>query len=225
LVGWYVPSANRAAVVLLAGAGSTRDDELDHAAVLARHGYGVLLLDVRGHGGSSGEANLLGWHGEADVAPAVDYLAARPDVDDDRIGVVGMSMGAQQAVAAAGVEPRLRAVVAEGVAGRSTGEMDAPGPIDRAMGWTAMKATELLTSAPSPRPLRDAVIAAAPNPVLVIAGEKVDIERDFAEQLREASPGTVAVWVAPGAGHTGAFGAHPAEWEARVTGFLDRALA
>ena len=46
LSGWYVPSANRAAVVLLHGAGSTRSAVLQHAVVLARHGYGVLLFDA-----------------------------------------------------------------------------------------------------------------------------------------------------------------------------------
>ena len=46
LSGWYIPSANHAAVALLHGAGSTRSSVLDHAVVLARHGYGVLLFDA-----------------------------------------------------------------------------------------------------------------------------------------------------------------------------------
>ena len=36
LSGWYIPSSNRAAVVMLHGAGSTRSGVLDHAVVLAR---------------------------------------------------------------------------------------------------------------------------------------------------------------------------------------------
>jgi uncharacterized protein len=57
LSGWYIPASNRAAVVLLHGAGSTRHAVLDHAVVLARHGYGVLLFDARGHGRSGGRAS------------------------------------------------------------------------------------------------------------------------------------------------------------------------
>ena len=38
LAGWYVPSVNRAAVVLLHGAGSTRSNVLPQAAVLAPPG-------------------------------------------------------------------------------------------------------------------------------------------------------------------------------------------
>ena len=52
LSGWYVPSHNGAAVVLLPGSGSTRSAVLDHAVVLAGGGYGVLLFDARGHGES-----------------------------------------------------------------------------------------------------------------------------------------------------------------------------
>ena len=35
----------------------------------------------------------LGWWGEVDVPAAVTFLAAREEIDDARIGVVGLSMG------------------------------------------------------------------------------------------------------------------------------------
>lgn len=43
LAAWHVPSSNGAAVVLLHGSGATRSSTLDHAVVLARHGYGLLM--------------------------------------------------------------------------------------------------------------------------------------------------------------------------------------
>ncbi|MGD9997016.1 MAG: alpha/beta hydrolase, partial [Ilumatobacteraceae bacterium] len=118
LSGWYVPSANGAAVVLLHGASSTRSNVLGHAAVLARHGYGVLLYDARGHGRSDGRAMELGWYGDLDVAAAVDFLAARPDVDARRIGAIGMSMGGEQVIGALAADDRLVAAVAEGATNR-----------------------------------------------------------------------------------------------------------
>ena len=54
LSAWYIPPRNGAAVALLPGAGSTRTSLLGQAAVLARHGYGALLVDTRGHGRSGG---------------------------------------------------------------------------------------------------------------------------------------------------------------------------
>jgi uncharacterized protein len=226
LEAWYVPSENGAAVVLLAGAGSTRDGEVERAAALAGEGFGVLMLDVRGHGGSGGEANLMGWYGELDVKPGIDYLLERADVRDGRVGVVGMSMGGQQAVAAAGDDPRIRAVVADGVVGRHSSEIDASDPIDGLMGWTMMQVTELTTGAPHPTPLVDAVRAASPHPVLVIAAGKgaMGMEADFANKLVDASPGTVEVWNVDDVSHTQAFSKHRGEWTARVTEFLDGAL-
>jgi len=47
----------------------------------------------------------------ADLRAAVDYLAARPDVDPDRIGVIGWCMGGGWALQLAMKEPRLNAAV------------------------------------------------------------------------------------------------------------------
>ncbi|MGZ8804469.1 MAG: alpha/beta hydrolase, partial [Microbacterium sp.] len=121
LSGWYIPSRNRAAVVLLHGAGSTRSNVLDHAEVLARHDYGVLLFDARGHGRSGGRAMDFGWYGDEDIAAAVSFLQSQPGVDDNRIAAVGMSMGGEEAIGAAGSDPRISAVVAEGATNRVTG--------------------------------------------------------------------------------------------------------
>jgi hypothetical protein len=46
LVGWYVPSRNRVAVIVFPGRHST----VAPARMLVRHGYGVLLFDRRGEG-------------------------------------------------------------------------------------------------------------------------------------------------------------------------------
>ena len=111
LAGWYVPATNGAAVVLRHGAGSTRSSVLDEAVVLARHGFGVLLVDARGHGESGGRAMDFGWFGGIrDIEAATRFLAARPDVRADGIGVVGMSMGGEEAIGASGGNPLIAAV-------------------------------------------------------------------------------------------------------------------
>ena len=122
LAGWYLPSRNGAAVVLRHGAGSTTADVMRHARVLNDAGYGVLATDARGHGGSGGQGMDLGWYGELDIQAAVDALAARRDVDAGRIGVVGLSMGGEEAIGAAGADSRIRAVVAEGATGRTAAD-------------------------------------------------------------------------------------------------------
>ncbi len=54
LHGWYVPSTNGAAVILVHAFNGNRTGTLYHAALLANHGYGVLLYDTRSQGESEG---------------------------------------------------------------------------------------------------------------------------------------------------------------------------
>ena len=76
LSGWYVPSRNRAAVVIIA---MGRTSPGPHARMLARNGYGVLVIDPRGWGRSHGDPNAFGWAGSKDVRGAVNWVAARPE--------------------------------------------------------------------------------------------------------------------------------------------------
>ena len=229
--GWYIPSRNRAAVLLLHGSGSGRSAVLDHAVLLARHGYGALLIDTRGHGSSGGDAMDFGWYGDLDIAAAVSFLERQTDVDSAKIAVLGLSMGGEQAIAAVGVDERIRAVVAEGVTGMQAADH---GWAERygARGWVQLVidqvmygAAGMLSGADRPMSLRDAIHQAAPRPVLMIAGGDTISEEVAGRWLEQASPGSAELWVIPGAGHTGGLGTQPEGWEARVVGFLDAALA
>jgi dienelactone hydrolase len=226
LSAWYLPSSTGAAVLLLAGSGSGRAALLDHAAVLARNGYGALLLDNRGHGRSGGVGMDVGWFATIDVAAATAYLASRPDVDPSRIGVVGLSMGGEQAVTAAASNRTIRAVVAEGATGRDSADL-VPGPglagaIERVTSWSQFRLADLLTDASTPEPLVSAAGSTAPTPVLLIAGAG---ELAANERMQAAAPSSIQLWNLPDTAHTGALGERPAEWESRVIGFLDAALA
>jgi dienelactone hydrolase len=230
LDGWYVPSRTGAAVAVLHGASSTRAAVLDQAVVLARHGYGVLLFDARGMGTSGGRAMNLGWAGDADVHAAVDFLAARPDVDPDRIAVLGESMGGEEAIGAMASDPRIRAVVAEGATHRAADDWTW---LPDRYGWrgrvqlgvhrltTAL--TDVLTDERPPTALR-AAVAAAGRPVLLITAGEVADEAAAAEHIRTGAPERVQVWTVPGAAHTGGLATAPGEWQRQVTAFLDASL-
>jgi dipeptidyl aminopeptidase/acylaminoacyl peptidase len=235
LAAWWVPGENDAAVVLLHGAGSTRTAVLDHAEVLGSHGYGVLLLDARGHGGSEGRGMEFGWYGERDVAAALDFLDDQSELSPDRLGVVGLSMGGEGAIGAAGADPRVRVVVAEGATHRVAAdkaylsEYGVRGDIQRKIDWGTYAVAGLLSPAPEPPPLRDSVAAAqadgTPTPVLLITAGDVETELLAAKLLDRAAPDAVEIWTVPGAGHTGGLRTEPDEWVRRVLEFLDATLA
>ncbi len=229
LSAWYLPPRNGAAVVLLPGSGSTRTAVLGQAAVLARHGYGALLVDTRGHGRSGGHAMDFGWWGGRDIAAAVSFLARQPGVQAGKIALLGESMGGEQALAVAGSDPRIRAVVAEGATGQQLADHgwrpnDITGIIDRGWEWIQYTAAGLISGAPRPMSVPDGIRAAAPRPALIIAGGAVAAEPEAARWFQAASPATVRVWVVPHAGHTQGLTAAPRAWEAHVIGFLNTAL-
>lgn len=232
LSAWYLPSANGAAVVLRHGAGSTRTATLGQAAALAESGFGVLMMDARGHGESAGVAMDFGWYGDLDVSAGVSYLTARPEVDPSRIGVVGLSMGGEEAIGAIAADPRIAAVVAEGATHRVpqdkswlAQEYGLAGVLQERLDTITYGIAGLLTEARPPTPLGGAAALAAPRPILLVAAGAVPDEGIAARQIQSASPGSVDVWVAPDAAHIGALAADPAEWRLRVAGFLARTLA
>ena len=122
----------------------------------------------------------FGWYGNEDTTAAVSFLQAQPDVDDERIAAVGMSMGGEEVIGAAAADSRIRAVVAEGATNRVTGdkawlsdEFGWRGAVQERVEWLLYSTTDLLTDAAPPMTLRDAVAAASPRPVLLIAGGDV----------------------------------------------------
>ncbi|WP_117196305.1 alpha/beta hydrolase family protein [Rhizobium terrae] len=89
--------------------------------VLAREGYVTLCIDMPTFGERAGvtedEASKAAlWHGKplfgqmvSEQAAALSWLAGRPEVDPERIGVTGLSMGATLSYFLAAVDPRVKA--------------------------------------------------------------------------------------------------------------------
>jgi pimeloyl-ACP methyl ester carboxylesterase len=108
------------AVVLIAGSGLTDRDETVAGVPIFGHlarglveaGFVVVRYDKRGVGQSGGrtESASLGDYAE-DARAVVRWLDRRPDVDKDRIAVVGHSEGAAVAMLLASREDRVKTAV------------------------------------------------------------------------------------------------------------------
>jgi alpha/beta superfamily hydrolase len=220
LAAWYIPSRNRAAVILHPG--STRTDE---ARMLARHGYGVLLLDGRGQGTSEGDA--VRWAGDRDLLAGADFLRDRPDVDPHRIGAIGFSVGGEVLLEAAAQSTTIRAVVSEG-AGTRVGEADVTGPAQYLVAPNQAiltAATAVFANHLPPPPIVERIGQIAPRPLLLIYAEPGMGQEDTRQPTYYDAAGTPKqLWRVPGAAHTGGLSAAPAAYETRVVGFLDQAL-
>jgi len=222
LHGWFVPSKNGATVISFPG----RKGPQDPARLLVSEGYGVLLFDRRGEGESDGDPNALGWGGTRDLEAAIAYLRSRPDVDPDRIGGVGLSVGGEMMLQAAAETDDFKAVVSEGAGIRSVREAVHMDGIEKvAPSWLfglVTAGTAVFTSDLPPPSLTD-LSAQITEPVLFIHAIPGQGGETLTEKYYEAATGRKEYWAAPG-GHTGALDAAPQEYERRVVKFFDRNL-
>ncbi len=111
------------AAILITGSGSQDRDEAspsigpyrpfrEIADTLSRRGISVLRLDDRGVGGSSlGPPGVTSADFADDIRAAIAYLRARPDVDSDRVALVGHSEGGMIAPMIAATDSSLSAIV------------------------------------------------------------------------------------------------------------------
>lgn len=215
---------DRAAFVIVHGLGDTLESYLGHARPLVERGHTVLLLDLRGHGGSEGRHTTLGGLESEDVRAAIQYLR---DVGLAAEGIVlmGHSMGSVAVLLAAAGEPGIRAVIVEA-------------PYDTYRD-TVTHHAKLLYHLPSwvpiiPLSVRAAewragfdadevdAVEAALNidaPLLAIVdGLDERMPETVVRRVVDAHPGPHVVWVASGVHHVGAF-FHP-DWNRVVLGFL-----
>ncbi len=88
-----------------------------YAQLLSEAGIVTLALDHCNFGESEGQPRQHENHGGklADLRDAVSWLRARPNIDPDRVGLVGVCMGGGYVIKAAAFDPRVRAVA--GIAG------------------------------------------------------------------------------------------------------------
>jgi uncharacterized protein len=68
------------------------------AQFLSRAGYSILLFDFQGHGESTGTGITFGFLESRDATAAVNFVRER--FPGEKIGVIGMSLGAASALLA-----------------------------------------------------------------------------------------------------------------------------
>jgi len=140
------------AVITITGSGAQDRDEAipgvagyrpfrQVADTLGRRGIAVLRMDDRGFGASEGNGATATTRDFAtDIAAAVAYLRTRPEIDPDRIALVGHSEGGIIAPIVAADDPRIRAVVlmaGTSRSGRRILEYQIRYPLDRDSSLTA----------------------------------------------------------------------------------------
>ena len=224
LQGWYVPSRNRAAVIAFPG----RKGPQRAARMLIRHGYGVLLFDRRGEGDSDGDPNAVGWNGDRDIKAAIAFLRKRPDVDPERIGGIGLSVGGELMLETAAETDELKAVMSDGAGIRSVREANLTSWGEKILAvpvWGGITvATAVFSDDAAPPNLNDLVADISPRSVFLVYAERGQGGEDLSQDFYESAKEPKFVWKVPGAKHTEGIETRPREYERRMIAFFDGAL-
>jgi fermentation-respiration switch protein FrsA (DUF1100 family) len=231
LVGWFVPSKSGAVVILQHGYKSTREELLNEAEMLYRHGYEVLLTTVRAHDYSEGEIITFGMNEVQDMDAWYQYLLTRDDIDPDRIGMLGNSFGGMLVIQYAAQNENIKAVVADSafsslndtVSTSVTYFTDLPAfPFAPLIVYWAERETGFK--------LEDIdatkwVAQISPRPVFLMqGGADVVISANSGQRLFDAAGEPKELWFEPDLGHVDFDSEMADEFERRVVKFLDHYL-
>ena len=106
-----VPPGRWPVVIMIPGLDSVKEELQATAEYLVSRGLAVVAIDGPGQGEAEYDLPIEPAY-ERVTAAVVDYLRDRADIDPDRIGVFGVSLGGYYAARSAAYEPRVRATVA-----------------------------------------------------------------------------------------------------------------
>jgi uncharacterized protein len=229
IAGWWVDQGEGSPVVLLLHAvRADRSTMVSRAQLLIRHGYSVLLIDLQGHGETSGEAITLGFRESADVVAARDWI--RRIAPGRKVGVVACSLGGASVLLAP--QPSgFDAVVLEAVYPRISRAVE--NRIRIRLGPLAPLLSPILLVQLQPRlhisasdlePIR--FIGRLGAPVLVAAGSRDEhTTLDESRELFEAASTPKSLWIVEGARHQDLLAFDGAGYEEHVVGFLRKTLS
>ena len=231
LAGWSIPSQNGALVIAQHGYKADRGEMLNEAAMLHRHGYGVLIPAMRAHDLSDGSVISFGAKEIDDLQRWFAFSATLPGVDASRIGILGNSLGGTLAIQMAARTPAVRAVVANAAFSSLSDTLETsirfftgmpPFPFAPLITFWAERATGMR--------VRDVdatrVIAQiSPRPVLLMQGGADEvISTTSGQRLYDAAHEPRSLWFDPQVGHARFDTARPAEYERRVVALFESAL-
>ena len=231
IAGSFFPGRKLTTVLLSHGYGDNQEQMLPYVEFLHRAGFTVMTYDMRNRGRSGGRAVTLGALEPLDLVSAVDYLTTRDDIDQNRIGALGLSLGAATTILAAADDRRIGAVVADSSFSDAYSVISSG--FQHFIGLPAFPfATITLAFAQvragidlkRVRPI-DVVGRISPRPILIIhCKEDRQIPPDHSQRIFNAARAPKEVWWIPTGGHIDGHVVAGPEYERRVVDFLNQAL-
>lgn len=225
LFGWFLPARRRqpfATVLFLHGNAENISTHVSSVAWMPAAGFNVLAIDYRGYGRSGGSPSLAGM--QLDIDAGMRMLLQRPDVNPQRLVILGQSLGGALAIHyAAHTRHRanIRAVVIDSAFSdyrEISREKFAASPLTWALQWLPWVTVDNDYS-----PMAS-VKALSPIPLLFLHGDRDTIvPAAHSRRLFETAAEPKELWIVPDAGHMQMLGTESVRDQ--LTAFLRRNAA
>jgi 2,6-dihydroxypseudooxynicotine hydrolase len=212
------------AVVLLGGVDAAKEDTYQFSNLCLARGLATLAFDGPGQGEALYRGFLLRPDFHRAVTAVLDELVRRPEIDPNRIGIIGRSLGGFLAPQAAALDKRLRACVAWGAL-YDLSSFDSKPPLIRdayrfvtgARDWAEAKQMTAFINL-------EGIAQRITCPLYVVHGAKDNsVPPINAERLVAEARGPASLWIVPDSIHCNHEVAHivrpdMADWLARELG-------
>ncbi len=237
--GWFIPASTSAnnpdihdTVILAHGYTHNRAQMNDYMKFLHARGFNVLSFDFRGNGESDGKYTTVGYDEQKDIDGAVTWLKANHPKEANKIGILGISMGAATSILATAKNKNIDAIVADSPFSKLSNVVDSfftimvglpPYPFSP----LTIKIAELDTHAHIDEVVPVKYVAdIAPRPILIIHSK---VDKDILYEpngvaLYNAAGNPKQLWLTDGGGHVQNLSFAGKEYEERVNKFFEDSL-
>ena len=230
LAGIFIKGNLDATIILLHGYGRSKEQMLPQAAFLHKAGFNILMFDFRASGESEGKYITFGVKEKNDLEGAVSYLKTRKDINPEKIGLLGFSMGGAVAIMESGELPEIKAIVINSSYARfktviwNNFKIYLKGVPFFPLGWIVLLIIKSRTGIYYPRinPIKY-LEKLQKRPLMIIHGthdKRIPVE-DTMEFYKKA-PWIKEFWLVKGAGHEDTYSIKSGEYEEKVINFFKK---
>ncbi len=237
--GWYqVADLDAPTVVIAHGVGTNgkcKHEPIMMSAMLYKNGINALSIDLQGYGNSTivDDYMKVGQTEYLDILGAVDYLIDNRSVNDNKIGVLGISLGGLATSIAFSEDERISAMWLEAAPSSfqilvedKLKELGFPTFLgDSAIRWAEV----FMGTNPNEIPATNAALNAGERPIFLCHGYDDDLvpishSKSF-ESMAVENDVNISTWYVEGANHVDSVWSHTEAFEENLTKFFFESLS